>query len=171
MRQSILIVDDEPPTLDLLGRILRDKTSYDVTTESNPLEVPRILERKQFDLLITDLGMRGMDGMRLLELVREQERFEEVVIITAFGSLDSVLEAVGLRVFDYLIKPFRKSQIVGVVERAMKRQRARRADARLRAICELRPYEQAERAFRDEYRQRQSAMQQDHEADSNRSEE
>ena len=103
--------------------------------------------------------------------MRQQDRFEEVVFIPAFGSLASVLAAVGLRVFDYLIKPFRKSQIVGVVERAMERQRARKADARLRAICELRPYEQAERAFREEYERRQAATQREHEADPNRSEE
>jgi DNA-binding NtrC family response regulator len=171
MRQRILIVDDEPPTLDLLARILREKTDYDVATESNPLEVPRILEREQFDLLVTDLGMHGLDGMRILELVRSQERFEEVVIITAFGSLDSVLQAMGQRVFDYLIKPFRKSQIVNVVERAMLQQRRRRDDERLRRICEIEPYEKAEQSFREEYRRRRAAGKQDHGADPRHSEE
>lgn len=154
MKQRILIIDDEPPTLNLLARILREKTPYGVTTVSNALEVPGILDKQQFDLIITDLGMPGLDGMQILKLVREKQRFEEVVIITAFGSLASVLEAVSERVFDYLIKPFRKSQIVNVVERAMEVQRVKRADTCLRAVCEREPYQDAEREFRREYLRR-----------------
>jgi DNA-binding NtrC family response regulator len=154
MKQRILIIDDEPPMLKQLARILRERTAYEISTESNPLEVPKILDKEQFDLIITDMGMPGLDGMQILRLVRERERFEEVVIITAFGSLDSVLEAVTEGVFDYVVKPFRKTQIIGIVKRAMQAQKLRREDLRLRAACTQEPYAAAESTFRQEYLRR-----------------
>ena len=156
MKQRILIVDDEPPMLKQLARILGERTPYEISTESNPLEVPKILDREEFDLIITDMGMPGLDGMQILRMVRERKRFEAVVIITAFGSLDSVLEAVAEGVFDYVVKPFRKTQIINVVERAMRSQRLKREDLRLRAACAHEPYAAAEAAFRQEYVRRWS---------------
>lgn len=154
MRQRILLIDDEPQMLRQLARVLRERTSYEVKIETNSLEVPRILEEDEFDLIITDLGMPALDGMEILKLVRDKKRFEEVVLITAFGSLGSALEAVSLGVFDYIVKPFRKSQIVATVERAMGRQRRKREDLRLREICAREPYREAQRAFRGEYLKR-----------------
>jgi len=154
MKQRILVIDDEPPMLKLLAQVLSDRTPYSVTTESNSLEVPRLLEKEEYDLIITDLGMPGLDGMQILKMVREKDRFEEVVIITAFGSLATVLEAVSERVFDFLVKPFRKSQITGVVERAMWSQREKRRDRAMRRICDIEPYAEAERKFRLEYLRR-----------------
>ena len=89
MKQTILAVDDEPHMLKLMERIVTEKTPYQITTTSNSLEVPEILEKSEFDLIIMDLKMPGMDGLDLLRLVKEKERFEEVVIITAFGSLET----------------------------------------------------------------------------------
>lgn len=157
MTQRILLIDDDPPMLKQLARILGERTSYEIRTEGNSLEVPRILEQDEFDLIITDLGMPGLDGMEILRLVRQRQRFEEVVIITAFGSLGSVLEAVSGGVFDYVIKPFRKNQIVEIVERAMRLQRRKREELRLRGICDREPYAEAEAAFRSEYLHRLAA--------------
>jgi len=157
MTQRILLIDDDPPMLKQLARILGEKTTYEIRTEGNSLEVPRILEQEEFDLIITDLGMPGLDGMEVLRLVRGRQRFEEVVIITAFGSMGSVLEAVSEGVFDYVIKPFRKSQIVEIVERAMLSQRQKREVRRLTEICDREPYEDAEARFRAEYLRRLAA--------------
>lgn len=157
MTQRILLIDDDPPMLKQLARILGEKTSYEIRTEGNSLEVPRILEQEDFDLIITDLGMPGLDGMEILRLVRGRRRFEEVVIITAFGSMGSVLEAVSEGVFDYVIKPFRKSQIVEIVERAMRSQRRKLEDRRLLEICDREPYRDAEPLFRREYLRRLAA--------------
>jgi len=157
MTQRILLIDDDPPMLKQLARILGERTSYEIRTEGNSLEVPRILEQEEFDLIITDLGMPGLDGMEILRLVRQRERFEEVVIITAFGSLGSVLVAVSGGVFDYVIKPFRKNQIVDIVERAMRLQQRKREERRLCEICDREPYREAEAAFRAEYLRRLAA--------------
>ena len=151
MIQRILAVDDEPHMLKLMERIITEKTPYQITTTSTSLEVPEILEKSQFDLIIMDLKMPGMDGLDLLRLVKEKGRFEEVVIITAFGSLETAIEALSLGVFDYITKPFKKEQIIYTIHRAMRWQKMKREAARIEGIFQQEPYEQAEQAFRREY--------------------
>lgn len=151
MKQRILAIDDEPHMLKLLERIITEKTPYSVTSTNNPLEVPKILEKEKFDVIITDLKMPGMDGLDILNLVREQNRFEQVVIITAFGSLESAVEALSKGVFDYITKPFKKEQIIFTIDRAMRWQQTKREVARLSHIFELEPYEQAQQSFQQEY--------------------
>ena len=70
MKQSVLVIDDEISMLKLLERIITEKTPYQVETTNNSLEVPKILEKKQYDIIITDLKMPGIDGMDILRLVK-----------------------------------------------------------------------------------------------------
>lgn len=151
MRQTILAVDDEPHMLKLMERIITEKTPYRITTTSNSLEVPEILEKSQFDLIIMDLKMPGMDGLDLLRLVKEKERFEEVVIITAFGSLETAIEALSLGVFDYITKPFKKEQIIFTINRVMRWQQMKREAAEMEGMFNLEPCEKAREAFEREY--------------------
>ena len=72
MAEQILIVDDEVDMLELLKRIIENKTSYRVVTTPDPLDVPYILDESPFDLLITDLRMPGQNGIELLETVRQK---------------------------------------------------------------------------------------------------
>lgn len=154
MRQSILAVDDEPHMLKLLERIVSEKTPYAVQTTNNALEVADLLNQREFDLVVTDLKMPGMDGMEILDLVKEQGRGEEVTIITAFGSLETAIEALGRGVFDYITKPFKKEQIISTIDRAMRWQSVKREAARLGAVFDTEPFEQASEAFRGEYLRR-----------------
>ena len=151
MKQRILAVDDEPHMLKLMERIITEKTPYQITTTSNSLEVPEILEKNEFDLIIMDLKMPGMDGLDLLRHVKEKERFEEVVIITAFGSLETAIEALSLGVFDYITKPFKKEQIIFTINRAMRWQQMKRESARMGELFGLEPWEGAQKAFEREY--------------------
>ena len=137
--------------LKLLERIITEKTPYQITTTSNSLEVPEILEnRSPFDLIITDLKMPGMDGLDILRLVKEQKRFEEVIIITAFGSLETAIEALSLGVFDYITKPFKKEQIIFTVNRAMRWQQMKR-EAPDGSDVRPEPCAEARQAFEREY--------------------
>jgi DNA-binding NtrC family response regulator len=154
MRQSILAVDDEPHMLKLLERIVSEKTSYHFSAAGNSLEVPDILQKESFDLIITDLKMPGMDGMDILNFIKEKGRHEEVIIMTAFGSLESATEALSRGVFDYITKPFRKEQILLKIDRAMRWQRARRDSALVSALFDLEPYAEAARSFKEEYMNR-----------------
>jgi DNA-binding response OmpR family regulator len=151
MEQRILAIDDEPHMLKLLERIVTEKTSYRITTTTNSLEVPKILEKNQYDLIITDLKMPGLDGIDLLRLIRENNRPEEVIIITAFGSLETAVEALSRGVFDYITKPFKKEQILFTMDRAMRWQRLKREAGRVQKIFSLEPYEKASQAFLREY--------------------
>jgi DNA-binding NtrC family response regulator len=140
-----------------MERIITEKTPYQITTTNNSLEVPEILEKDEFDLIIMDLKMPGMDGLDLLRHVKEKERFEEVVIITAFGSLETAIEALSLGVFDYITKPFKKEQLLFTVNKAMRWQQLKREAAATAAVFEREPYAEAEVVFQAEYLRRLAA--------------
>lgn len=151
MRQSLLIVDDELHMLRLLERILGERTPHDIVCTANSLEVPEILEGRRFDLIIADLKMPGLDGLDLLGWLRERDRDEELIMITAFGSMESAMNALSLGAFDYITKPFKKEQILYSVERAMRWQRVRRSSESYRSLLDLEPWERARDAFRRRY--------------------
>jgi DNA-binding NtrC family response regulator len=151
MKQRILAIDDEIHMLRLLERIITEKTPYQIQTTNNALELPGLLEHEEFDLIITDLKMPGMDGLDVLRLVKQQKRREEVIIITAFGSLESAMEALSAGVFDYITKPFRKEQIIFTVDRAMRWQKLRQEATRWVQIFDCEPYAAARQAFDREY--------------------
>jgi DNA-binding NtrC family response regulator len=151
MKYNILAIDDEPHMLVLLERIIKEKTHYTLMTTNNSLEVPKLLEENNFDLIIADLKMPGMDGMDILRKVKEQKREEEVIIITAFGSLETAVEALSLGVFDYITKPFKKEQIIFTVDRAIKWQEMKRIARSASEIFELEPYKKAAEAFEKAY--------------------
>ncbi len=151
MKYNILAVDDEPHMLVLLERIIKEKTQYTIMTTNNSLEVPRLLVHDTFDLIIADLKMPGMDGMDILRMVKEQKREEEVIIITAFGSLETAVEALSFGVLDYITKPFKKEQIVFTIDRAIKWQNLKKTVKDISVLFELEPYEKALDAFGKAY--------------------
>lgn len=120
MVEKILIVDDEPDMLKLLSMILKEKTPYEVITTNNPIEAVHLVETMDFDLIITDLKMPGLDGLQLLEEAKKKNEDIPVVIITAYGTIDSATEAIEKGGFDFITKPFKKEQILFTIERALK---------------------------------------------------
>jgi DNA-binding NtrC family response regulator len=156
MIQTILAVDDEPDILRLLERLISERTPYVITTTHNSLEIPELLSQTVYDLILTDLRMPGLDGMDILRMVAEQDRFEEVILITAFGSLDNAQEALSLGAFDYVTKPFRKGQIIASIDRAMAWQRAKKNASRMEKAINTEPFELAKEVFEREYLRRLS---------------
>ncbi len=124
MSQRILAVDDEPHMLILLERIISSKTEYEIVTTNNALEISDILKENTFDLIISDYLMPKFNGLDVLGMVRENNRREMIILITAFGSSETAMAAEKLGVFDFITKPFRKEEIINSVERAMKWQRS-----------------------------------------------
>ena len=151
MRQSILIIDDEPPILALMERILIEKTSYHVMTMHNALQAPDILKTRAFDVVVTDIRMPGMGGMDILRLIRDQKRSEEVVLITAFPSLEIALEAYSLRAYDYIVKPFKRERLIAAVDGAMRLREAQRRANRLDEMLGGESYQQSLARFTSEY--------------------
>ncbi len=116
---QILIVDDEVDMLALLAMIITEKTNHKATTTNNPLEVPKLIKEGAFDLLIADLKMPGMDGIELIDEVRKIDKSIPILIITAYGSIESAEEAIHKGAYDYITKPFRKEQILISISRAL----------------------------------------------------
>ncbi|MDP3181669.1 MAG: response regulator [Desulfobaccales bacterium] len=116
----ILAVDDELDMLALLKMIIEGYSEHKVMTTNNPLEAAELVEKEQFDLLLTDLKMPGLDGMELLTLAKKRDEDALVIVITAYGSLESAEEAMAKGAFDFITKPFRKEQILLAIDKAMR---------------------------------------------------
>jgi DNA-binding NtrC family response regulator len=119
MPERILVVDDEPNMLRLLKTILMDKTGYEVTTTNNPLEVSKMLQEAHYDLVITDLKMPLVDGIDLIDIVRGIDAAMPIIMITAYGTIETAEEAIQKGAYDFITKPFRKETILITIKRAL----------------------------------------------------
>ncbi|MGP8106178.1 MAG: sigma-54-dependent transcriptional regulator [Desulfobaccales bacterium] len=119
MPERILVVDDDPNMLRLLKTILMDKTGYEVTTTNNPLEVSKLLQEERYHVVITDLKMPLVDGMDLIEIIRKIDVNLPIIIITAYGTIETAEEAVQKGAYDFITKPFRKETIFITIRRAL----------------------------------------------------
>ena len=120
MNGSILIVDDERDMLILLKRILSEETPYKLVTESDPLQALERVRQRCFDVVITDLKMPQMDGIRLLEECKRIRPEISVIILTAYATIANAVEAIQKGAHDYITKPFRREHVLLTLEKAMK---------------------------------------------------
>jgi DNA-binding NtrC family response regulator len=132
----ILAVDDELDMLALLKMIVEGYSDHQVTVTNNPLEASELLEKESFDLVLTDLKMPGMDGMELLAQAKKRDEDALVLVITAYGSLESAEEAMAKGAFDFITKPFRKEQILLAIDKAMRWQEMVRQNKELKQRLE-----------------------------------
>ena len=119
MPDRILVVDDEPNMLRLLKTILMDKTGYEVTTTNNPLEVSKLLQDGHYDLVVTDLKMPLVDGIDLIGIVKNIDATMPIIVITAYGTIETAEEAIQKGAYDFITKPFRKETILITIKRAL----------------------------------------------------
>jgi two-component system, NtrC family, response regulator AtoC len=127
----VMVVDDDAETLALLHEIVA-KEGYEVETVEDAETALRRLGEWQPELLITDIHMPGMDGLALLAAVREKEPDIPVVLLTAYGSLKTAVDAIKAGAFDYLSKPFIVDDIRLVVRRALEHTKLVRENRSLR---------------------------------------
>jgi two-component system, NtrC family, response regulator AtoC len=127
----VMVVDDDAETLALLHEIVA-KEGFEVETAEDAETALRRLEEWQPELLITDIHMPGMDGLALLAAVREKEPDIPVVLLTAYGSLKTAVDAIKAGAFDYLSKPFVVEDIRLVVRRALEHTKLVRENRSLR---------------------------------------
>jgi len=117
---SILIVDDQPNFRFSLSVTLR-REGHEVMEADDGRQAVRLLEKEPADIVITDLKMPGMDGLALLREVKKIDSAAEVVVMTAFGSVDTAVEAMRYGACDYITKPFQPEELVIVVDRTLDR--------------------------------------------------
>src|SRR5436190_13760362 len=120
--RRILVVDDEPDMVENCTRILR-RAGYRVLATTDPERALALLESERPDVLLTDLKMPDIDGMELMRRAHELDPTLPVIMITAFGSIESAVAAIKAGAFDYLPKNFSVDELTVDVERAL-RQRA-----------------------------------------------
>lgn len=133
MKHKILIVDDEEPTRDGLRSILEFKNKdLDIYIAADGNEALKIIENTDIDLIISDLRMPGMDGMTLLSLVKEGYPDIDVIIMTAFGQIDTAIEAMKKGAVDYLQKPVQIEEISLLVNRILEQRAIKEENIRLK---------------------------------------
>ncbi|HMF75348.1 MAG TPA: sigma-54 dependent transcriptional regulator [Bryobacteraceae bacterium] len=116
----ILVVDDE----ESLRRVLQvqlDGRGYEVALAANARDALGILAGSHYDLVLTDLRMPGMSGLELLKQIRENHPDTQVILLTAFGTIENAVEAMQSGAYQYVTKPVRFDELAIVIERALER--------------------------------------------------
>ena len=118
---NILVVDDEPKMTSLICGQLED-AGHQVTTTTKPAEALDFITKRSFDIVITDLSMPDISGMKILEEALKKEG-TEVVMMTAYGSAETAVEAMKKGAADYLLKPFSLDELEMLVDKLTQKQK------------------------------------------------
>jgi two-component system, NtrC family, response regulator AtoC len=129
---SILIVDDDADTRELLGEVLTSE-GYSVTTCGTAERALAAGKKARFDVIISDMRLgQAMNGLDVLRAYKTVQPESEVILITAFGSMETAIEAVKAGAFDYLSKPFKIDEVLLQVKRALENRRLVRENQQLK---------------------------------------
>lgn len=129
---TILVVDDEEAMRESLSAWLI-REGYSVQAASSGKEALTVMKNYQFDLVLVDMKMPGMDGLELLTKIKDIYQATLVVIITAYGSIESAIKAMKQGASDYLLKPFDPEQLILLIERLSEQKALKDENERLRA--------------------------------------
>jgi DNA-binding NtrC family response regulator len=136
----LLIVDDETELKNALCETLAEE-GYETTAADNGAEALKLLKSRDFDLLLSDLMMPGMDGIQLLRAALEIDPQLVGIITTGQGTISTAVEAMKVGAFDYVLKPFNLQTMLPILSRAMEVRRLRVENIRLRGYVERLTYE------------------------------
>ncbi len=123
-RENILIIEDEKSMREVL-RILLEEEGYELTAAADGREGIECLRNNIFDLVITDIKMPGADGFEVLKTVKEAAPDTVVIMVTAFGTTESAIEAMKNGAYDYINKPFKIDEIRLIVRKALEKKKMR----------------------------------------------
>ncbi len=129
--KNILVVDDEENMRHVLGFLL-GKEGYEVAGAASGEEALDALAKEPFHLMIADVRMEGMDGVELLKRAKARYPGLTVIMMSAYGTIDSAMDAIRLGAYDYVPKPFRAEEVVLAVRKAEERQRLLEENRQLR---------------------------------------
>ncbi|WP_455379468.1 sigma-54-dependent transcriptional regulator [Petrachloros mirabilis] len=128
---AILVVDDDADMREMILDMLKDR-GHQVTIAGSGLDALRMLGEEDYAVVLTDLRMKGMQGMELLTEIKRNYPDINVILMTAFGSVETAVEAMKHGASDYLTKPVKKEELVRVIERVVREAALRREVNRLR---------------------------------------
>jgi len=127
----VLVVDDERSMRDLLAIMLK-QAGHEVALAEGGAQAIDSMTRESFDLVITDLRMREVDGLAVLRAAKEHSPQTVVLVVTAFASTETAVEAMKLGAYDYITKPFKMDEIKLIVANALERKRLQDENQALR---------------------------------------
>jgi len=128
---NVLVVDDEVAMRHLLSVILKDH-GYEARAVASGDEALKELAARDYDLVLSDVRMPGMDGLALLERIQRLHPDLTVIVMSAYGTHDTAIAAMKAGAYDYLSKPFKPDEVVLVIKKAEERERLARENRRLR---------------------------------------
>lgn len=117
--KRILVVDDEENAREALSKILIHD-GYEVSTVSNGLEALNFLRSREVELIITDINMPEMNGLIFLRELNRNRPESNVIMLTAYGEVESYLEAMNLGAFEYINKPVKYDELKKVIKMILK---------------------------------------------------
>ena len=130
--RTIHVIDDEPIIHDILSQILAAE-GYEVEISASGEDALKKYESRNFDLVLLDLMMPGMSGLEVLRALRKIQPQAVIIIITAYASVESAIEAMKIGAFDYVQKPFKHEELLLTISRALDHKSLRDENVRLRS--------------------------------------
>lgn len=130
--KRILVVDDEPQILSFLKELF-ELDGWDVHMAANGAEGIEKIEHGRYDIILTDLKMPGADGIDVLRAAAKIQSDAEVVLMTAYGTVDTAIEAMRAGAFHFLVKPFRAETVLHLVDKAYSQRQLKRENLFLKA--------------------------------------
>ena len=127
----IHIIDDEPVIHDVMGQLLTSE-GYEVELSASGEEALEKLPSQSFDVILLDLLMPGLDGIEVLRRIKKIDPLTPVIIITAYGSVESAIAAMKIGALDYVQKPFKHDDLLLTIEKAVERKRLQEENIRLK---------------------------------------
>jgi DNA-binding NtrC family response regulator len=128
----VLLVDDEPSILSVLSTLLKAE-GYEVVPALGGEKGRDLVRGEDFDLMITDIRMSPVNGMELLQIAHDERPTLPVIMLTAYGSVETAIEALKLGAFDYVTKPFKVDELLITIQRALQYNDALTENATLKA--------------------------------------
>ena len=135
MKDKILVVDDELDMLNLLKRSLEPELDCLVDTAANAEEALKLLNHGWYDLVLADIKMPGMGGLELLRIMRDEYPETTVIMMTAYGDIDTAVEAMKSGAYDFITKPFEHDSLIFRLEKGLERSRLKKENLRLQKNC------------------------------------
>ena len=132
-RAAVLVVDDEGIVQEVLSALL-SRRGYEVVTAGSGEEALEALTLRPYDVVLLDLMLPAVDGLETLRRIRERDAEQTVIMMTAFGSVESAVEAMRMGAFHYLTKPFKNDEVLLLVAKAIERRRLLEENRRLKKI-------------------------------------
>lgn len=129
--ETLLVIDDEQDMLQLLKRSLEPEMGCNVITASSGEEALRILASEPLDLVLLDMRMPGMDGLEVLQRIRDKHSWLTVIMMTAHGCIETAVQAIKMGAYDFITKPFDHEALVWTLNKALERSRLLRENLKL----------------------------------------